>query len=141
MGGVKAPPIFIPRWRLDTRTSRSSGPGGQGVNKTESKVEIRFKIEDADWIPFTARERLKKIAASYITLDGELILSSQVHRSQQQNYNTCLEKLAQLLEKAATPPKPRIATRATRGSKERRLKSKSQASAKKSSRRWRPSDD
>ncbi len=132
---LKMARIEIPKARLEFRFSRASGSGGQGVNRTESKVEIRFHVESADWIPFHVRERLKLIAAKQINLSGELIISSQESRSQNQNFEHCFEKLSDLLEKARLVPKSRRPTRATKASKIRRLDSKKKRSRHKAARK------
>jgi protein subunit release factor B len=131
----------IPRHRLDIRFARSGGPGGQNVNKVESKVEIRFGVDAADWIPAATRERLKELQASRITNLGEFILSSTRHRSQAQNLEECLRKLADILRVASQRPKRRIKTRPTGASRQRRLVAKAQRSEKKQSRSWRGDAD
>jgi len=130
--------IAIPRDRVETRFARSSGPGGQHVNKTETKAEIRFVVRAADWIPVPVRARLEKQEAGRITKDGELIITSERTRSRADNLEDCFTKLSEMLARAAKPPKKRKKTKPSRGAKERRLKSKKQTSEKKRSRSWRP---
>lgn len=131
----------IPRGRLAISFSRSGGPGGQNVNKVETRVEVRFHLATADWIPPGTRARLAAQKATLINQEGELIVSSSQHRSQAQNLDACLEKLAGFLTEASRRPRRRIATRPTRGSKERTLREKSRHSTRKQERRWRGSDD
>lgn len=126
--------ISIPRDRLEVRTSRSRGPGGQGVNTTESKVEIRFVLADADWIPLAARARLAELFPSRLNNDGEFVLASDRSRSQSQNLEDCLAKLGEMIQAALIPPKIRRKTKPTRGSKERRLEGKRRQSDRKRSR-------
>jgi protein subunit release factor B len=127
--------INIPRDQLEVRYSRSSGPGGQGVNRTESKVEIRFHLDSAVWIPFHVREKIKILARHQINQEGELILSSQESRSQGQNYETCVDKLAELIRLASMRDKKRVPTKATRSSKRRRVDSKKIRSGHKATRK------
>lgn len=132
--------MFIPKWRLTFTASRSGGPGGQHVNRTESKVELRFNVLEADWIPDRVRHRFMKLFAGRITLDGDFVLTCEENRSRHQNQATALEKLNEMLEEASVEPKYRKATRPTRASKHRRLDAKSVRSRTKQARR-RPADD
>ncbi len=127
--------MFIPKWRLTISSARSSGPGGQNVNKTETKIELRFVLDEADWIPEAVRRRFAVAQANRINKAGEFILSCEQHRSQGQNLREALEILSRLLDQVAHPPKKRIKTKATKGSQRRRLDSKSLHGAKKRSRR------
>jgi len=129
--------LDIPRSRLTIHFARSGGPGGQNVNKIESKVEVRFVLSTADWIPPSIRGRLAQIAAGRMNQEGELMISSTRFRSQAQNLNDCLAKLGQLIEAASRRPKRRIPTAPTRGARERRFRVKKARSMKKRSREWR----
>lgn len=114
--------------------ARSSGPGGQAVNKLSTKAELRIDLAD---LPITerARTRLRRLAGSRLTLDDELILTSESHRSQRRNRDETLERLRDLLVRAMAEPKRRKKTRPSRGAVERRIKSKKEHGEKKDRRR------
>ena len=127
----------IPRERLTIRFARSGGPGGQNVNKVETKAEVRFVLSDANWIPPSVRERLKQLFSGKLNQEGELVLSSSRFRSQAQNLEDCLRKLRGMIEASSHKPKRRIATAPTRASRERRVQAKKVRGARKRERRWR----
>ncbi len=131
-------PITIPRGRIETRYARSGGPGGQHVNKTETKAEIRFVVAAADWLPAAVRARLQAQQASRITKEGELIITSERSRSRADNLEDCFDKLAKMLATASVPPKRRRKTKPSRGAKARRLDAKKKQANKKRDRSWRP---
>ena len=114
----------IPVERLTVRASRSGGPGGQNVNKVASRIEVRFELDAADWIPPEVRARLRELFPGRITQAGEFRLDSSRFRDQGQNLRDCIEKLADMLRIASERPRPRIPTGRTRGSRERRLQAK-----------------
>ena len=129
-------PITIPLDRLEYSYSRSSGPGGQNVNKLNTRVEIRFHVPSADWIPGAMRDRFFEQQRHRINKAGELVLSSQEHRTQLKNREDCLGKLKEALAQAAIVPKTRnMRVGLTEWEKENRLKEKKKRSETKSSRR------
>jgi len=119
------------------RTSRSSGPGGQNINKVNSKVELRFSIALSQLLNDAEKQILFEKLATKINAEGELIIVSQEHRSQLQNKETAIQRFYMLLSTALTPAKKRRATKPTRGSIERRLEKKKKQASKKSDRRYR----
>ncbi|MEQ8325486.1 MAG: alternative ribosome rescue aminoacyl-tRNA hydrolase ArfB [Vicingaceae bacterium] len=105
-------------------TSRSSGPGGQNVNKVDSKVSLRFDVKNSVLLNEHQRNRLLKQLSSRMNKDGILIMSSQVSRSQLDNKKKVLDRFDALLKKALTIPKKRKKTKPSKGAVERRLKTK-----------------
>lgn len=119
--------------------ARSAGAGGQNVNKVNSKAILRFAVAASPGLPPDVRERFLRRFAPRITLEGDLILTSQRSRDQRRNVDDCLDKLAAMLAQVAEAPKPRRPTRPGRGSTERRLREKRTRSTVKIQRR-RPDD-
>ncbi|MCH2160667.1 MAG: aminoacyl-tRNA hydrolase [Phycisphaerales bacterium] len=120
--------------------SRSSGPGGQNVNKVSTKVELRVRVSDLRRFGADDLERLRSIGGRFLTAAGELIITSEETRSQLDNREAALARLKALVTAATTRPKTRRKTKPTRGSKERRLKDKKEASQRKNRRNWKPGD-
>ncbi|XP_056406161.1 peptidyl-tRNA hydrolase ICT1, mitochondrial [Hyla sarda] len=98
--------IDIPVDRLSISYSKSSGPGGQNVNKVNTKAEIRFHLASADWIPEVARQKISVQHKNRINRDGELIVTSQVSRYQMRNLADCLDKIQAMISEANERPKP-----------------------------------
>jgi ribosome-associated protein len=121
---------------------RSSGPGGQKVNKVATAVQIRFNVRASRSIEPDVQERLMRLAARHMTADGDLVIDARKFRSQERNRQDALERLARLVEQASILPKGRKKTRPTRASKTRRLAEKRRLSqAKQLRRKARPSED
>ena len=126
--------IRIPLREFDFQFSRSSGAGGQNVNKVNTKATLRWDVAGTESLPGEVRRRFMEKFRRRITGEGELVMSSQRFRDQGRNVADCIEKLRGMLEEAARRPKKRTATKPTRGSKERRLKEKHEHSGTKKTR-------
>lgn len=131
--------LSIPRRELRWRFSRSSGPGGQGVNTADSRVELSFDVAGSTALPEPLRERaLSRLGGRLV--DGVLTVSAQEHRAQVANRRAAEHRLVDVLGEALAPPaRPRRATRPTRGSVRRRREAK-QRRARTKQLRGRPSD-
>jgi len=127
--------LRIPLREFSFQFARSSGPGGQNVNKLSTKVVLRWDVARSPSLPEPVRARFMARFQNRITEEGELVLSSQRHRERDRNREDCLEKLTAMLREVAQPPPPRKPTKVTRAAKERRLVSKQQQADKKRRRR------
>lgn len=116
--------ITLEDWEFTESFIRSSGPGGQNVNKVSSAVELRFEAARSPNLPAPVKTRLKRLAGRRWTTEGALVLQCDETRSQARNRDIVRDRLTELIRKALVPPKKRIPTRPTLGSKKRRLKSK-----------------
>ena len=127
--------IYINESEVKESFIRSSGPGGQHVNKVATAVQLRFNAKISGNISAKVYKRLRAIAGSKLTEDGNLIIVSREHRSQSQNRRVALDKLISLLQQAAKKQKHRTPTRPSQASVEKRLRNKRLQSEKKKSRR------
>ena len=127
--------IYINETEVKESFIRSSGPGGQHVNKVATAVQLRFNAKNSGNISAKVYKRLRAIAGSKLTEDGNLIIVSREHRSQSQNRRVALDKLISLLQQAAKKQKHRTPTRPSQASVEKRLRNKRLQSEKKKSRR------
>ncbi len=132
VGMIEIVPGFrIYQYELHFTFVRSSGPGGQNVNKTNSCAVLRWNLYANQSMQPVQRERLEAKLASRLTNEGDLLVRSQKFRDQPQNEKDCIEKLRSILKEALFIPKKRLATRPTRSSKEKRLQTKRVESEKK----------
>ena len=130
--------IAIDEREIDESFVRSSGPGGQNVNKLSTAVQLRFDVRGASTLPEEVRERLARLAGRRLTRAGVLVISAQRHRTQERNRADARARLIELISRAAVAPSPRRATRPGAGVRERRLASKKRRGAVKQLRREKP---
>ncbi|MFC6788843.1 alternative ribosome rescue aminoacyl-tRNA hydrolase ArfB [Methylobacterium komagatae] len=128
---VCTPEIAIPDAELIETFVRSSGPGGQNVNKLSTAVQLRFDVRRSRALPDAVAVRLMRLAGRRLTDDGVLVLVAQQFRTQERNRADARERLAALVAEAAVPPTPRRPTRPTLASKKRRLEAKTKRGATK----------
>ena len=137
------PEVAVPVAELEFRASRASGPGGQGVNTTDSRVELRFDLAGSPSLPPEAKERALRRLGPRLDSGGVLRVVAQAQRSQLANRRAAMERFAELLAAALYTPRPRRPTRPTRAAAARRVETKRRRSATKRLRERprRPADD
>ena len=120
---------------------RSSGPGGQNVNKVAKAVQLRFDVGNSPSLPGDVRTRLIRLAGRRVTQDGILIIEARQFRTQERNREDAIKRLIELVRQATQKPKPRKKTRPSRAAKERRIEGKKQRGNIKKMRRTMPNFD
>jgi ribosome-associated protein len=134
MALIIAPDLVIPDEELEWKFIRSSGPGGQNVNKVASAAQLRFLLPQNTSLPVNARNRLRRLAGQKLIDDGSILFKSVSERSQEGNRRAALERLSALIRAALVEPKIRKKTLPTKGSQERRIESKKRRGAAKQGR-------
>jgi len=131
--------IGIDEQEIDESFVRASGPGGQNVNKLATAVQLRFDVRRSPSLPGDVRARLERLAGSRLTREGVLVIIAQRHRTQARNREDALDRLVELIRRAAIAPRRRRPTKPTAGSRERRIEGKKRRAGVKQLRRERPS--
>lgn len=133
--------VSIPLREFEFSFARSGGPGGQNVNKVNTKACLKWNLERTTRLPNPVKERFQKKYRRRINSEGELVLFSQRFRDQGRNVADCIEKLREMLQSVAEAPKVRKPTRKSKGSNERRLKQKKERAQIKTDRQFRGARD
>lgn len=133
--------IAIDEGEVQLKFIRSPGPGGQNVNKVATAVQLRFDVVNSPSLPDDVRKRLIHLAGKRITEEGVLIIEARRFRTQESNRQDAIDRLAELIRKAAEKPKPRRKTKPTFASKRRRLETKHRKGEAKHMRRFVPGKD
>ena len=130
--------ISIDESEIEESFVRSSGPGGQNVNKLSTAVQLRFDVRHSPSLPGDVRHRLEVLAGRRLTREGVIVITAQQHRTQERNRQDAIDRLVELIRQAAVRPKPRRPTRPTKASKVRRLEGKKRRGKVKALRGGRP---
>lgn len=133
--------VTIPGAELEFTASRASGPGGQHVNTSDTRVQLRWNVPASAALTETQRQRVMAALASRLTEDGDLLLACATHRSQRRNRDEVAARLADLVRRALEPPRPRKPTRPTAASRLKRLEGKKRRGQVKRSRGRSGGDD
>jgi ribosome-associated protein len=133
--------ISIDEREIEESFVRASGPGGQNVNKLATAVQLRFDVRGSPSLPEAVRTRLERLAGTRLTRDGVLVIIAQTYRTQGRNRQDALDRLIDLIQRAAIEPRLRRPTRPTRASRERRVEAKKHRAGLKRLRHARPAFD
>ena len=133
--------ISIEEREIEESFVRASGPGGQNVNKLSTAVQLRFDVRGSPSLPAEVRARLERLAGARLTRDGVLVITAQRHRTQARNRDDALERLLDLIRRAAVAPVKRRPTKPTKASRERRIEGKKRRAGIKRLRRAGPAFD
>lgn len=126
---------------LHFRFVRARGPGGQHVNRSSTAVQLSFNVAQSESLPDRVKQRLHRIAGGYMSGEGVILIFADRYRSQRMNRRDAVDRLVDLIRRAATPVRTRVRTRPSRSSIEQRIEAKKRRGQRKRDRRWRPRDE